>query len=80
MKKQLMTACASLLLAFTLTAVTPAQSGECRLNEDGSTKCGNLPPDPESGGRRINPTSTSNATSTSNMFLVLTMLDWLSIV
>ena len=44
MRKQWMTILASLFLAFTLTTVTPAQSGSCKLEQDGGSKCGDPPP------------------------------------
>lgn len=75
MKKQLTTIFASLFLAFALTAVAPAQTG-CRLNEDGTSKCGNPPPI-----RPPDPTPAGATTSTASAFSatwIWTMLSWLS--
>jgi hypothetical protein len=69
-----MTIIASVLLVFTLTAVTPAQSGNCKLEQDGGSKCGDLPPI-RSGVKQEAPSS--YFASIPNIFWVAMSVKWL---
>lgn len=78
MKKQLKVIFASLLLASTLSVISPAQDGRCKLNEDGTTDC---PPDlpPIKGNPRPTGPSGTSA-SISNMTWVTVFLRSLRVI